>query len=553
MAPPDVNPERPIIDQLRAASKNSRSSDRGTQNQQDGDPISTRPADDNDERSDRAKEQEAENNKLKEKIKNKKPNTKQREQVISPEVNTKPAEHVNSVICTSNKADQDAADLKVAQEVRAANDAHRRCQDANRYEQRKKQGAFQTAIIAYRAEQELAQAIANRVSLVDPEIDKGYFEAVMFYIHVGLGYNEDTSNKIALPKGTTAENFAEEVFTEVYDYMQDVLLDDLTKTLGISKREAKCFVRLGNDLDSELKKIDEKNPEAVAKAVQVTRENEIQRLEKNEGLTRKEAEKEVNPLINRQIDTRIVRDIDKDLGDTEPNISNEEALKLTQDTAQIQKASAKGRNIEGDQEEYDNFIDLAYQDDQIEEQIRKAHTEKVVTETKPEMTGADRVRYTKRYLERAAMIGSRLASGEITSYGEAIKGLNNDPTSKISQEELDKEVAADRDANKTLDKYNANEKHKPESRKSQENSPTTNKPTADNKVGNTPANTKVNKLQSEELNTHSKKADEAVIRSEKQVEEVKTQSTQKPSAPPQDTSSTPPAPSAPSAPPPPGG
>jgi hypothetical protein len=97
MAPPDVNPERPIIDQLRAASKNSRSSDRGTQNQQDGDPISTRPADDNDERSDRAKEQEAENNKLKEKIKNKKPNTKQREQVISPEVNTKPAEHVNSV------------------------------------------------------------------------------------------------------------------------------------------------------------------------------------------------------------------------------------------------------------------------------------------------------------------------------------------------------------------------------------------------------------------------------------------------------------------------
>ena len=546
MASPDVNPKRPIIDQIRAASKNSRSSDRGTQNQQDGDPISKRPADDNDVRSDRANKQEEENEKLKKTIEKKKPNTKQREQVTSPKVNTKPAEHVNSVICTSNKADQDAADLKVAQEVRAANDAHRRGQDAYRYKQRQKQGAVQTAIIAYRAERELAQAIANRVSLVDPEIDKGYFEAVMFNIHVGLGYNEDTSNIIALPKGTTAENFAEEVFTEVYDYMQDVLLDDLTKTLGISKREAKCFVRLGNDLDSELKKIDKKNPEAVAKAVQVTRENEIQRLEKNEGLTRKEAEKEVNPLINRQIDTRIVRDIDKDLGDTDPNISNEEALKLTQDTAQIQKASAKGRDTKGDRNDYDEFIDFAYKDDQIEKEIRKAHTEKVVTETKPEMTGADRVRYTKDYLERANVFGSRLAKGMITS-AEAIKGLNNDPTSKISQEELDKEVVANRDANKTLDKYNANEKHKPESRKSQENSPTTNKPTADNKLDNTPANTKENRkpVHSEELDTHRKEADKAVIRSESKVEEVKTQSTQKPSAPPLET----PTPSAPPAPP----
>ncbi|HAV93499.1 MAG TPA: hypothetical protein DCW33_01365 [Proteobacteria bacterium] len=550
MASPDENPKRPIIDQIRAASKNSRSSDRDTQSQQDGDPISTRPADDNDERSDRAKTQEEENKKLIETIEKKKPNTKQREQVTSPEVNTKPAEHVNSVICTSNKADQDAADLKVAQEVRAANDAHRRCQDANRYEQRKKQGAVQTAIIADRAERELAQAIANRVYLVDPEIDKGYFEAVMFNIHVGLGYNEDTSNNITLPKGTTAENFAEEVFTEVYDYMQDVLLDDLTKTLGISKREAKGFVRLGNDLDSELKRIDKKNPEAVANAVQVTRENEIKYLEKNEGLTRKEAEKEVNPLINKQIDTQSVRNIDENLGDTEPNISNEDALKKTQGTAQTQKGLAKGLNIKGNQEDYNSFIDFAYKDDQIEEQISKDHTEKVVTETKPEMTGADRVSYTKRYLLRAAMIGSRLASGEITSYGEAIKGLNNDPTSKISQEELDKEVAADRDANKTLDKYNANEKHKPESRKSQENSPTTNKPTPDSKIDrspdSTPANTKENQkpLHSEGLDTHRKEADKAVKRSEEQVEKVEKPSTPPPSAPPLETT--------PSAPPPPG-
>ena len=124
MASPDVNQKRPIIDQIRAASKNSRSSDRGTQNQQDGDPISKRPADDNDVRSDRANKQEEENEKLKKRLKKRNRIPKQREQVTSPEVNTKPAEHVNSVICTSNKADQDAADLKVAQEVRAANIAH---------------------------------------------------------------------------------------------------------------------------------------------------------------------------------------------------------------------------------------------------------------------------------------------------------------------------------------------------------------------------------------------------------------------------------------------
>ena len=115
-------------------------------------------------------------------------------------------------------------------------------------------------------------------------------------------------------------------------------------------------------------------------------------------------------------------------------------LKKTQDTAQTQKGLAKGRNIKGNQKDYNSFIDFAYNDDQIEEQISKDHTEKVVTETKPEMTGADRVSYTKRYLLRAAMIGSRLASGEIRTIDEAIDGLNKDPTSKISQEELDKEV-----------------------------------------------------------------------------------------------------------------
>ena len=548
MASPDVNPKRPIIDQIRAASKNSRSSDRGTQNQQDGDPISKRPADDNDVRSDRANKQEEENEKLKKTIEKKKPNTKQREQVTSPEVNTKPAEHVNSVICTSNKADQDAADLKVAQEVRAANDAHRRCQDANIYRQRQKQGAVQTAIIAYQAERELAQAIANRVYLVDPDIDKGYFEAVMFSVHVGLGYNEDTSNNIALPEGTTAENFAEEVFTEVYDYMQDVLLDDLAKTIGIPKEKAKDFVRLGNDLDSGLKEIDKNDPERVSSKVKETRDRRVAHLE-SEGVTREDAEKEVDLQMNKQLDLQSVRNIDENLGDTEPNISNEDALKKTQDTAQTQKGLAKGRNIKGNQKDYNSFIDFAYNDDQIEEQISKDHTEKVVTKTKPEMTGADRVSYTKRYLLRAAMIGSRLASGEIRTIDEAIDGLNKDPTSKISQEELDKEVAANREANKTQDKYNANEKHKPESRKSQENSPTTNKPTPDSKIDrspdSTPANTKENQkpLHSEGLDTHRKEADKAVTRSKKQVEKVEKPSAPPPSAPPLETT--------PSAPPPP--